>query len=43
MKRLLVFVPGVEKAQWRECFQWGDFVAPLADLDLDDADKAIRH
>ncbi|MER9706056.1 hypothetical protein NKJ10_17675 [Mesorhizobium sp. M0204] len=26
---LFVFVCGVEESQWRNCFVWGDFVAPL--------------
>ncbi|MER9212390.1 hypothetical protein NKI54_09980 [Mesorhizobium sp. M0663] len=28
-KALFVFVCGVEEAQWRASFVWGDFVAPL--------------
>ena len=31
MERLSVFVPGVQQTQWRNCFHWGDFVAPLRD------------
>ena len=26
---LSVSVPGVRETQWRDCFVWGDFVAPL--------------
>lgn len=26
---LSVAVPGVGETQWRDCFVWGDFVAPL--------------
>jgi hypothetical protein len=26
---LSVMVPGVQQSQWRDCFVWGDFVAPL--------------
>lgn len=30
MERLSVAVCGVQMTQWRDCFLWGDFVAPLA-------------
>jgi hypothetical protein len=26
---LAVSVPGVRETQWRDCFQWGEFVADL--------------
>lgn len=26
---LSVSVPGIRETQWRECFVWGEFVAPL--------------
>jgi hypothetical protein len=26
---LSVSVPGVRETQWRDCFVWGEFVAPL--------------
>lgn len=29
-ERLSVSVCGVQMTQWRDCFLWGDFVAPLA-------------
>ena len=28
---LTVAIPGVRESQWRDCFIWGDFVAPLGD------------
>lgn len=28
-KALSVSVCGVREAQWRDCFVWGDFIAPL--------------
>lgn len=30
IERLSVSVCGVEMTQWRDCFLWGDFIAPLA-------------
>lgn len=30
LEELSVAVPGVQQTQWRDCFLWGDFVAPLA-------------
>ena len=29
MEALSVAVPGVRETQWRDCFIWGQFVAPL--------------
>lgn len=29
---LSVSVPGVRETQWRDCFVWGEFVAPLKRL-----------
>lgn len=31
LEELSVAVCGVQMTQWRDCFLWGDFVAPLAE------------
>lgn len=39
---LSVSVPGVRETQWRDCFVWGYFIAPIEFTQIEDATKQIK-